>query len=63
VDIIGAGKTAVLQLSCPVSIKGLTVKVPENFVAGAVSGGRIEAESEAGWQVSCTAPQMTIELD
>jgi peptidoglycan/xylan/chitin deacetylase (PgdA/CDA1 family) len=63
VDIIGAGKTAVLQLSCPVSIKGLTVKVPENFVAGAVSGGRIEAESDAGWQVSCTAPQMTIELD
>ena len=63
IDIIEDGNVKELRVSCPLSIEGLTLKVPEAFgLPGEISGGTMEAVSVDGWRVNCTAPWMNIAL-
>lgn len=63
IDIMPHAEGEALRVSCPLPIKGLTLKIPESYGApGEVSGGQLETVSAEGWQVNCTGPVMTIAL-
>ena len=63
VDVIGDTDKRQIQLSCPETIKGLTLIMPASFgLPGHISGGEVTNVSSDGWMINCTSKTMTIDI-